>query len=88
MPKILGGQPPGKIGNADIINHLLFVGGFFFLFFHFPGRTAGRYPKYQSHKNMTDVVIIIKLTFAYIKLKPCSAFCRNRVFVLWSLNIV
>ena len=29
---------------------------------------------------MTDIVIRIKLTFTYIKLKPCSAFCRNRVF--------
>ena len=41
MPKILGGQPPGKIGNADIINHLLLVSGFLFLFYFPVGAQGG-----------------------------------------------
>lgn len=51
-----------------------FVSGFLF---YFSGRTAGRCPKYQSHKYMTDVVIRIKLTFTYIKLNPVQLFAET-----------
>jgi len=65
VPKILGGQPPGKIGNADIINHLLFCKWFSFLFFNFPVGPQGGTQNINRTNICSDILTATKFLLLF-----------------------